>query len=282
MGTELTVASGAALVQMTKDDYRAIIESEGMGDYIPGAELIEQEDLPFAQIKLAQGTGTLPEHLGKWVHSITGQVVDKFEAVLLSFAKGRTCFAKFGDDSAEEVVLCGSNDALFPRDKFIGEIVYGESINGKPCTSCPLAQFGENGEAPKCSKVYTFALLDKTLQIPAVASFKKTGVKSARVLAYLVKYPTVGRFHYVIIGSERVTDKKNMTYYVPTVSIGGETTPEVRTIAREISLAAGNLAARVDVTEQDPLVGAAGEMGGVVSEGPNAPPDLDIPWDTPA
>lgn len=224
-------------------------------DYVEGTQNLTREDLQIPQLVVVQAQSkNVPDvtrHIGQLYNALTGEFHDEVNAVLLSEAKGRVCFARKYDGESDP--LCGSDDALTPRSDYYGSIVVDEDLDIQQeispdltCAACPLSKFGANGEPPMCAKSYSYAMIDAETGIPFVMRASRTATTPAKQLNTIAK--TLGRRKYIKITTRSVeSDKGN--YCVPVFSTNGDTESELKKFALSYSLEVGNIAQRAALTE---------------------------------
>lgn len=224
---------------------------------IPGMELMDREDMMIPRLVLCQAQSSdLPDnmqHMGQWYNSMTGEYSSTVEGVMLGASKGRVMFPeKF---SRESSILCGSDNALTPRDEYRGTNINGTDIPAV-CADCPFSQFSADGEPPACAKGYQFAFVD-TNGVPFIVRLQRTGTAAAKQLVMIGK--TIRRSRVVRFSSKQVKSD-NGAYYEPVISLADKTSDEMLIAAAYMS-DMGNLAARQVPTADDVLRGSGnGEM----------------------
>jgi hypothetical protein len=110
---------------------------------------------------------------GDFFNTITGERFGpEVTVVPLLFYKSRILFRDIDEGGG---MLCQSQDA-----------VTGVGEPGGECASCPMAQFGEKGEAPQCTNFFNYPALVVPAKGPVgpehlvVLSLKSTGLKAAK------------------------------------------------------------------------------------------------------
>lgn len=207
---------------------------------IPGAEAMGRDDMMIPRLVLTQAqSADLPDndkHLGEWYNTLTGVYAREVCGVMLGMSKGRIMFPeKFSRDS---VALCASDDALHPRDEYLGANVNGIDIPAI-CADCPFSKFGDDGTPPACAKGYQFAFIDSD-SVPYVVRLQRTGTAAAKQLVMIGK--TIKRRRVIRLSSKQIKSD-NGAYYEPVIGIAGETSQDMLLSAAYMS-EIGNLAAR--------------------------------------
>ena len=227
-----------------------------------GADVLTREDISIPLLTLVQPTGGkhLPddciEHIGEWHNSITGEYRKIVTAVLLSIARQRGAFPR--DYSADSKLLCGSDDALFPRRQFVGSGVVDDNsgithmIDGGPCAECLASQFIAD-IPPLCTFSYSYAMLDLDNGMPFLMRAQRTGIQAGRKLNTVAKL--CGRAKSVIISANLVKNAKGK-YAVPIFSVGDKLAAAVLEMAHTLD-AMGNLATRQSIVDDEPEHGNA-------------------------
>jgi hypothetical protein len=227
-------------------------------DYVEGTQNLNREDLQIPQLVLVQAqsknVSDAMKHVGELYNNLTGEFKAEINAVLLSEAKGRVCFARAYDGNADP--LCGSDDAIAPRSEYVGTIVRDDefdltvAISGEmTCMQCPLSQFGANSEPPMCAKSYSYAMIDTETGIPFVMRASRSATGAAKQLNTIAK--TLGRRKYIKITSRAVeSDKGN--YFLPVFQTNGDTESELKQYALKYSIEVGNIAKRAALTDGAP------------------------------
>lgn len=222
-------------------------------DYVDGTQALTREDLQIPQLILVQPqTKNVPDamkHAGELYNNLTGEFRSEVNGILLSEAKGRVCFPAEYDSESEP--LCGSDNALEPRDIYIGTKIHNVNTGfeveiQESCAGCPLSQFGARGEAPMCAKSFSYAMIDAENGIPFVMRAQRTGMQAAKQLNTIAK--TLGRRKYIHISS-RAVQSDSGNYYVPLFTTHGDTEPELKKWALKYSLEIGNIAQRATLTD---------------------------------
>jgi hypothetical protein len=250
-------------------------------EYVEGTERLNREDLQIPHLILVQAQHQdIPEnnkHLGEWYNDLTGEFSKDITAVVLSLVKGRVAFPrKF---SRESKALCASDDALSPRQDYIGHEIFDEDrgikwiIDGSACAQCPFSEFGPNGETPLCAKAFSYAMIDVEVGVPFIVRAQRTGIQAAKQLNTLAKL--LGRRKLIHITSREVKSDSG-TYYVPVFATSEPATQELKDFAMQTSLTWGNIAARVDVSQNESAQHTNGNSApSDPTEDSNAP---DIPF----
>lgn len=227
---------------------------------VAGADILQREDITVPRIVLVQGQSqSLPadyiKHVGEWYNTITGEYCQTIEGVLLGVAKQRVNWGR--DFSGKNPAICGSDNALYPRQEFFGADVTDSKtdvvhvIDGA-CAECPFSKFTETEQAssvaPLCSLVYVYAMLDMETGLPFLMRAQRTGIQAARQLNTIAKM--LRRIKSIII-SAKVTQDDKGTYAVPVFSTGQKLSPDVINAAAQLVRDMGNLAERVSAVEPD-------------------------------
>lgn len=166
----IEMAQGGAVIELTPQD-RAMM----------GLDDLDKEDMAMPRLRMVQPTSTSfnDAQPGTIHNSITGVAVKEFTAVVLRVSRGRVCWPekyRSGEDP-----LCASDDGLLPRQEYSN--VYD---HGQGCTACSMAEWGPNGEPPKCNLAYNYLVLVIDTEMPGVISMTRTSVKTAKQLNTLV------------------------------------------------------------------------------------------------
>lgn len=130
--TRLTTRNAAATQLMVPKRHLRI---EGMED------LTLEEDLILPRWRIVQYSSTIDGEPGQFNSNLDEELRTQLDLVVLKITPSRV---RFDDDRN---LVCMSNDSHF-------------SSRGKPCADCPEALWGEDGEAPACSRGYTLVCLD--------------------------------------------------------------------------------------------------------------------------
>lgn len=109
-------------------------------------------------------------------------------------------FLRFGNDTrvmwplqynADNDPLCASDDGITPSVGTPQRPL--TSPQSGPCAQCPSAQFGQNGEAPRCKRQRNFLFWLVETQEPVLFTVQSTGLTPAQTLTNLAlqaKYQT--------------------------------------------------------------------------------------------
>ena len=255
---------------ITRNEATALtVPQEISNAVIPGMETMDRDDMMIPRLVLCQAQSSdLPDngsHLGEWYNSMTGEYYKSVEGVMLGVSKGRVMFPeKF---SRESSILCGSDNAINPRQEYIGTNVNGVDIP-HDCAACPFSQFSEDGAPPACAKGYQFAFVD-TNGVPFIVRLQRTGTQSAKQLVMIGK--TIRRSRVIRFASKLVKGDSG-NYYEPVISLADKTSDEMLITAAYMS-DLGNLAARQVPTADDVLRGS----GDIIDDDQPTGSD-DIPW----
>ena len=114
---------------------RRHLQIEGMED------LTLEEDLILPRWRIVQYSSTIEGQPGQFNSNLDEELRNQLDMVVLKIAPSRV---QFDDDRN---LVCMSNNGH-------------TSSRGQPCADCPAAQWGEDGEAPDCSRGYTLVCLD--------------------------------------------------------------------------------------------------------------------------
>jgi hypothetical protein len=230
---------------------------------VAGADILQREDITLPRMLLVQSqkgkNSPLPtdfiRHVGEYYNTITGEFRSEIEGILLGIAKQRVAWGR--DYEGDNPALCGSDNALYPRNEFIGATVQDTKtgivhvIDGA-CAECPFSKFTENEQnssiPPMCTLVYVYAMLDMENGMPFILRAQRTGIQAARQLNTVAKM--MGRVKSVII-SAKVTQDDKGTYAVPVFATGQKLTLDIINAAAQIVHDMGNLAERVSAVEPD-------------------------------
>lgn len=148
-----------------------------------GADVLDRSDMIMPRVRVRQPVSKFgtPQDAGKFHNNLTEVFAENIEAVILRVSKGRVMWPEAFDGTNEPV--CASDDALIPRE--------GNRLSNKlpgPCPSCPMVQWGDDHEPPRCSLVYTYLCTDRSSDdMPFLLSAMRTSAKSAKKLNTLIK-----------------------------------------------------------------------------------------------
>lgn len=138
---------------------------------LDGLEDIDQSDLMLPRVRVIQPTSKLDGPAGSFHNSLSGESKPQIHAVLLRVTKSRVCWDP-SDLAAPP--LCASDDARTPRAANLGTY-------SADCASCPMAQWGKDGEPPQCRLTYNFLAADLDDEgTPFILSLAGASVKNAR------------------------------------------------------------------------------------------------------
>jgi hypothetical protein len=218
-----------------------------------GLDTLTREDQILPRVRLAQNTSqTLGEAApGQFHNNLTGDCSAEVLFVPLRVQKGRVMWP--GAYEAKQDPLCASDDSRKPREE------YGDQYDGGAgCAKCPMAAWGENHEAPRCSLTYNYLSVDILSGLPFMAGLNRTSAKAAKQLNTLFQAYTVT--HAIRATSEKVKSDQGVWYEWRIADAGKVEGPE-----RFVQMAR-SLAGRVLTTD-------TGDEGAADGEGPA--PDFD-------
>ena len=119
---------------------------------------------------------------GQIVNTLTGAIYDAVDFVPMVFLISTR--AKWPlDFNADNIPLCVSDDGEYPVQDMNR---VSDPMTG-PCAMCPDAQFGPNGEAPRCKKQRNFLVSILPDHEPAIITLSSTGIAPAKHLTALAK-----------------------------------------------------------------------------------------------
>lgn len=230
------------------------VKEESTGLVLPeesqvlGTDTLGRDDLAIPRLILVQSQHQdLPDHMqhvGLYYNTTTGEYKPVVSAVMLGIAKQRVAFPR--DFSRDSKALCGSDDAIMPRDEYKGNTVADTKLNedvfiGQQCGACPLSQFSADGISPMCALSYNYGMIDADSGIPFVFRAQRTGLSAARQLNTIAKM--IGRGKIVQLMSKEVNSDAG-NYFVPMFSIGDKVTPDLMEFANSMAADYGNVASR--------------------------------------
>lgn len=275
----------------------SIVKANGNGEVvsfdpetfqIPGMENVQPGELRVPLLKLVQAQSRMDgakDHGGEWHNSVTGEFEANPELLVIGLAKGRVMFPD--EYNADNKPLCGSNDGTHPRDEYKGnqlEIVVVDVESGRKkfemvgigekCEGCPFAQWGPNGEPPKCGAVETFAGVGAD-GLPALIQIRGSGLKNVPNLKTMLAANGIRKT--VRLGSVLESNESG-TYHVPVFLLGNKPGKELQGSAMRLA-ALGNLAARNQQAVIEYENRNREDVGGPRSEGGYPPPpDVEDDW----
>lgn len=168
--------------KVVKYETKEVAQFEGRYE-VAGSETLDRSDIILPRVRVRQPVSKFgtPQDAGKFHNNLTEQFSDEIQAVVLRVSKGRVMWPGTFDGTNEPV--CASDNAIQPRE--------GNGLSDKqpgPCAECPHAQWGEAGEPPRCSLVYTYLCADRGQDdMPFMISAMRTSAKSAKKLNSLIK-----------------------------------------------------------------------------------------------
>lgn len=187
----IEMTQGGAVIEITPED-RALMGIDGM----------EREDIMVPRLRLVQGQSVFPGNPdpGTIHNSVTGSAVKEFEAVVLRVSRGQIMWPeKF---KREDDPLCASDDGLMPRAE------YGSLYDhGQGCHACPMQDWGDNGEPPRCARAYNYLVYNIDTDMPGAICMSRTSVKTAKqlnalIMAYNVKHAIRFFVSDIVVGTE--------------------------------------------------------------------------------
>lgn len=229
----------------------------------PGLENMDRSDMTLPRLGLCQSMspqrkGSDPKFIkgleeGQFFNTITGVVFGtNLKLIPLLFYKTRIRFAS--KKQAGGGILCQAQDNR-----------HGVGDPGGSCDQCPLALFGKSGEAPVCSQFFNYVALvlpregSVSMDSMVVASFKSTGLKTARDFNALVRLRGTALFAGVYEFNAVEVKNKEGAWFQPVIKPAGWVPQEIYQQAAAMyqavreTQAAGRL--RVDAEDLAPAEG---------------------------
>ena len=174
---------------------------EGMED------LTLEEDLILPRWRIVQYSSTIEGQPGQFNSNLDEELRNKLDLVVLKITPSRVQF------DADRNLVCMSNNGLY-------------SSRGQPCADCPAAQWGEDGEAPDCSRGYTLVCLDPrddSLCLVGALRTSVPGMKRYNSLLVKKKRPPF-TFLTRFTAADQVGPKGK--YFVLDIELQGENDPD--------------------------------------------------------
>ncbi len=203
-----------ALVPSKGSASTAVVRSASTGGK-RGLENVEQEDLTIPYLKILQGMS--PEVMdgdgkpGQLVNSLTGYTYpEELYFIPLMFTK-RRIFWYDRNDKENTGMRCASINSKVPDT--------GKKYSAV-CGNCQYAQWGQGGEPPQCSVIFSFPSL--VLMLPEgeegnkliSTSFTKTSMKAGKKLLSLASLASGDLFDNVYKLSTKKETNDDGTYYI--------------------------------------------------------------------
>ena len=212
---------------------------------VPGTEALERSDMVLPRLRLVQSQSTFTEaDPGLLYNSLTGEAKPQVRAVVLKVGKARVMWPEAFQRDQDP--LCASNDAVVPREEFIG--AYAER-----CEACPMAEWQEDAPPP-CSFGYTYLVADRDADdLPAILTATRTSLKPAKAANTLIRAFGVKR--EIVISSQQVVNDRGK-FFTLTFKLGAEIEPENVARYAAMSQALGGVVLTADTGEEN----GAGEV----------------------
>jgi hypothetical protein len=145
----------------------------------PGLEdLTVQEDLLLGRWRLVQHSSTIDGQAGQWNNNLSEEIRNYLDLVVLKISPSRAYF----DENRK--LRCMSRNGT-------------HSTSGRQCWGCPLAQWGEDGEPPPCSRGYTLICWDPTEEALCLIGALRTGVPPIRLYFSKLDRKKTPPFHFL-------------------------------------------------------------------------------------
>ena len=221
-------------------------------DYVPvaGAENLTPDDFSLPTLKLVQAQTTTDDalkHLGEYVKTDTGDYFSSPRALIVGIQKSRILFPEYGADDKDP--LCRSDNALSPRQEFIGAAVMNELIPAL-CAECEFSRWGEGGAAPPCSLSENWAAILDGGEI-VILRLRGASARARGMLKNIMRANKLARRStYVQLGSTFKRSDKGQ-FYVATVAALKDR-PPAESLDLAAQLAGLNLAARAADEQAQP------------------------------
>lgn len=181
--------------------------------------VIKSEDMPRQpRLRVAQNKNTeLGIEAGTLYNDVSGQAYgNAVEVIFLGwFIDTRVMWPiEYHKDNDPE---CASNDAITPAES-TDQRPLTNPQNG-PCASCPSAEWGPNGEAPRCSRQRNCALWIVKDEEPVQLTVQKSGMPPAQRLTVLSETCNVQNSIWV---TQKYEDNEKGQYYILLFSKSGK------------------------------------------------------------
>lgn len=141
-------------------------------------ELTFEEDLVLPRWRIVQFSSTIDGEPGQFNNNLTEQPRDDLELIVLKVSPSRAYF----DENRK--LVCMSRNAI-------------HSTGGKACLGCPLAQWGNQGEPPACSRGYTLVCVDIRDNSLCLLGALRTSVPPVKLWFSKLAHAKTPPFHHV-------------------------------------------------------------------------------------
>ncbi len=203
----LALAEETALAQLAELD----LTPAGFADNIKPDDIPQQ-----ARLRVAQNKNTdLGIEAGTLYNDVSGQAYgEAVEVIFLGWFKDSRVMwpVDYHKDNDPE---CASNDGITPAESTDQRPLTNPQRG--PCHSCPAAQWGPNGEAPRCSRQRNCALWIVQDEEPVQLTFQRSGMTPGKKLTELSDTCNVRRTIWV---TPKYEDNEKGQYYVLLYSKG--------------------------------------------------------------
>lgn len=243
---------------LTTTDEQALALLNGM-DLTPGGmENVKREDVAQPPrlvissqnrpLQTADGTEVTPGHI---VNLMTGQDYGTTVAgVFLRFMSDTRVMwpSQYSADNDPE---CASDDAVWPSQSSAQRPLTNPQKG--PCESCPMAQFGPNGEAPRCQRQRNFLVWLIDSEEPVLLTAKSTGLKFAKTLTNLAVSCNVRRS--IWFTTQKLSDERG-TWYVMAYTQGDKLPPKLSLDLYELKNSMADIVITADTEREAQANGA--------------------------
>lgn len=208
-GAQTAVAVVAPSEVVVFDDYKSIVD-------VPGFEQFDPSDIVMPRRKIVQATTRDVDDalVGQYLDTLSGEAKKEVNVVILRYGHTRAMFTE-GNFTAEALV-CASTNGKTPRPNIANP-------QSRLCETCPMAQWGDDGEKPQCRFGYTFLMVDSEDDSPFMITFAGTAIKPAKKLISGVALKKRPFYSFnVRMGIEKKQDERGK-WYAPTFGFAAMT-----------------------------------------------------------
>lgn len=214
---------------------------------IAGFENLTPEDFSLPRLVLVQLQHVhegAEDHPGEWYRTDTNEHIANPKILIIGIAKSRAMFDNIEFDRTS-TPICRSDDAIFPRQEFIGTQIDGFNIPNN-CEACIFKDWtGTN--PPYCQLADNWAGLTEDAA-PIVFRLKGSGYKISKQLKTTARVTMAKREPlYISLGSQKQKGDSGV-FYTPTFTLVREPVPS-EIVEMALAMNGVNLAARAAEVE---------------------------------
>lgn len=213
---------------MSQTEATAMVKAEQNG--IPDVYRMSNPDDFFEGLTPMIPRYTLNKDTGEFVNTLDNTSQKELRMAILGYRKTRRLFGE--EKNGDPEWLCSALDAKNPmmnRDEMTEDQIndlMGKNA-GLNCKSCPLKDWGKDGEKPICTESAVILGLDLSNGSPFIIYFKRTQL--VNVHRYLNSFKFAKELPYAretVVISEMKTKGKSQKWYIPVFTKAKDYLPE--------------------------------------------------------